>query len=82
MQRYMYKNVLEDVAGSPVVKNPASCAGDMGSIPGQRTKIPHAGGATKPVCRNYEPVCSRAHTPQLERSLWGTTKVPHATPKT
>ena len=31
-----------DFPGGPVVKNPPCNAGDMGSIPGQRTKIPHA----------------------------------------
>ena len=43
MQRCMYKNVLEDVAGGPVVKNPASSAGDMGSIPGQEDRSPGEG---------------------------------------
>ena len=33
-----------DFSGSPVVKNPPSSAGDMGSIPGGGTKIPHAAG--------------------------------------
>ena len=28
----------------PMVKNPSSNAGDLGSIPGRRTKIPHAVG--------------------------------------
>ena len=55
MQRCMYKNVLEDVAGGPVVKNPASSAGDMGSIPGQRTKIPHAGGQLSLCTTTTEP---------------------------
>ena len=32
--------------GSPVVKIPWA----LGSIPGQKTKIPHAVGAMKPVC--------------------------------
>ena len=31
-----------DFPGGPVVKNPRSNAGDMGWIPGQGTKIPHA----------------------------------------
>ena len=31
-----------DFSGGLVVKNPPSNAGDMGSIPGWRTKIPHA----------------------------------------
>ena len=34
----------EDVLGGPVVQNPACNAEDMGSIPGQGTKIPHAKG--------------------------------------
>ena len=33
-----------DFPGGPVVKNPLSNAGDLGSIPGQGTKIPHAVG--------------------------------------
>ena len=31
-----------------MVKNLPPKAGEVGSIPGQRTKIPHAGGATEP----------------------------------
>ena len=31
-----------DFPGGPVVKNAPCNAGDMGSIPGQGTKIPHA----------------------------------------
>ena len=38
-----------DFPGGPVVKNPPSKAGHVGSIPGQGTKISHAVGATKPV---------------------------------
>ena len=33
---------VRDFPGDPVVKNPPCDARDMGSIPGQRTKIPHA----------------------------------------
>ena len=65
--------------GGPVVKNPPSNAGDSGSIPGQGTRIPHAGGncahmpqLKKPVCLNswahvLWSLCSitrEAHTPQ------------------
>ena len=32
----------QDFPGSPVVKNLPSIAEDVGSIPGQGTKIPHA----------------------------------------
>ena len=36
--------VLWDFRGGPVVKNLPSNAGDAGSIPGGRTKTPHAVG--------------------------------------
>ena len=36
--------MCRDSPGGPVVKNPPSNAGDMGSIPGQGTEIPHAVG--------------------------------------
>ena len=38
------KTFCWDFPGTPVVKNSSSNAGDMGSIPGQGTKIPHATG--------------------------------------
>ena len=48
-----------DFPGSPVVKNLPSNAGDVGSTPGQGTKIPHATGhlslrttTTEPACHN------------------------------
>ena len=54
-----------DFPGGPVVKNPPSNAGDVGSIPGRGTKIPHATRqlsphATtreKPVHHNEYPAC-------------------------
>ena len=36
------RNSCRDFRGGPVVKNPPSDAGDVGLIPGQGTKIPHA----------------------------------------
>ena len=39
-------------AGGPVVKNPPSKAGDVGSIPGLGTKIPHASGHSKSACHS------------------------------
>ena len=33
-----------------MVEKPPVSAGDMGSIPGRGTKIPHEAGATKPGC--------------------------------
>ena len=82
MQRCIYKDVLGDFAGGPVVKNPASSAGDVGLISGQGTQIPHVGGQLRLCATTTEPVCSRACTPRLERSPWGTTKIPHAMTKT
>ena len=35
------KSNMWDFPGGPVVKNPPSSAGAVGSIPGQGTKIPH-----------------------------------------
>ena len=38
------KKMFRDFPGSTVAKNPLANAGDMGSIPGPETKIPHALG--------------------------------------
>ena len=51
------KLVLWDFPGGPMVKNPPSNAVDVGSIPGQGTKIPQATGqlslcALEPERRN------------------------------
>ena len=42
------KNQKWDFPGSPVVKNLPSNAGDMSSIPGQRTEIPQTSGQLSP----------------------------------
>ena len=44
-----------DFPGGPVVKNLPSKAGDVGSTPGQRTKILHAARELSPC--SLEPVC-------------------------
>ena len=36
-----------------MVKNLPSNAGDMGSVPGEGTKIPHAEGQLGPLANNY-----------------------------
>ena len=61
-----------DFPDGPVVKNPSGNAGDMGSIPGQRTKIPRAAEqlslsatTTEHVSHNYW-----ACEPQLERFMF------------
>ena len=79
-----------DYPGGPVVKNPPSNAGDVGSILGRGTKIPHAVGQlswcatttelerlNERVCmpQTTEPTCPGACAPQLEK------KTPHATTK-
>ena len=45
-----------DFLGGPVVKNPPSNEGDMGSIPGQGTKIPRAAGQLNPHTTITEPL--------------------------
>ena len=49
-----------------MVKNPLSNAGEMGSIYGWGTKIPHGCGATKSARHNYG---ARDHAPQLEKPI-------------
>ena len=46
-----------DFPGGPVVKNPPFNAGDVGSIPGQGTKIPHAAGQLSPHATTTELMC-------------------------
>ena len=57
-----------DFPGGPAVESPPSNAGDVGSIPGQGTKVPHASGQLSP--------CSRAHAPQLESPRAATREKP------
>ena len=59
----------QDFPGSPVVKNLPSNAEDVGSIPGQGTKIPPAIAATKTFALH--------HMPQL-LSLYTATKTQHS----
>ena len=40
--------VLRDFPGGPVVQNPSFNSGEVGSIPGRGTKIPHAAGQLSP----------------------------------
>ena len=51
-----------DFPGGPVIKNPSCNAGDVhGSIPGCRTRIPHAAEQLSPCATTTE-----ACTPELE----------------
>ena len=52
---YFKYSSVGDFPGGPVVKNPPSNAGDVGSIPGQGTKIPHAIGQISPGACTLEP---------------------------
>ena len=45
-----------DFPGGPVIKNPPSNAGNVGSIPGQGTKIPYATGQLNLFTTTREPV--------------------------
>ena len=80
--KYYNLRSIGDFPGGPVVKNPPSSAGDLGSIPGRGTKIPHAAGQLSPdttttelvrldnrarVTQTTEPTCPGARAPQLER---------------
>ena len=69
--------------GGPVVKNPPFSARDVGSIPGQGTKIPYAMGRLSPGTTTTELVCE----PHLESScasndLHDAMKIPFATTQT
>ena len=49
-----------------MVKIPPSNTGDVGSIPGRGTKIPHAARHLSPHATTAEPVHFRARMPQRE----------------
>ena len=55
---------MRDFPGGPIIQNPPSNAGNVGSIPCQETKMPHAEGQLNP------------RTPQLGSSR-AITKTPH-----
>ena len=58
-----------DFPGGSMVKNPHSTAGDVGSISGRGTKIPHAAGQLSPRATTTElaRLNERACASQLER---------------
>ena len=45
---------FRDFPGGSMVKNPPCNAGDVGSIPGQGTKVPHARGRLSPSATTTE----------------------------
>ena len=63
-----------DFPGGPVVGNPSCGAGNVGSVPGWGTKIPHAAEQLSPHPTTTEPACSRACMLQLESMLHNNSK--------
>jgi len=59
----MAKTLNLDFSGGPVVKNLPSDARDTGSIPGQRTKIPHALGQLSPCAATTETMLQQRFNP-------------------
>ena len=55
-----------DLPGRPAVKNLPYNVGDADSIPGQGTKISHAGEQQSLSATTTQPMTSRAGKPQLE----------------
>ena len=51
---HLKTGICRDFPGGPVVKNLPSDAEDMGLIPGQGTKIPHAAGQLSPHATTTE----------------------------
>ena len=63
LTRWLQDHYFGHFPGYSVVKNPPSNAGDMGSVPGQGTKITHAveqQPRRSPRALTTEPVLSRA----------------------
>ena len=52
-----FKKPPRDSTGGSVVKSLPYCAGDVGSVPGQGTGIPHAVEKLRPCVADTEPVC-------------------------
>ena len=71
IEKNFYKYDSRDFLGGPVVKNLPSNAGDVGSIPGWGTKIPHAkrqlslsATTIELACLDGEPTCCKLETPR------------------
>ena len=65
--RLTQEREFRDFPGGPVIQNPPCNAGDMNSIPGQGTRIPHTARQLSPCARTTESSPSRAHEPRLAR---------------
>ena len=60
----LYIDLNRDFPGGPVAKNPPSNGGNVGSIPGQGTKIQHAVGQVSPKSQVEKPACHHEGPPQ------------------
>ena len=65
--KHCRKFTLGDIPGGPEINNPPASAGDMGSIPGPGTKIPHALEQRNLCATTTEPMCSRVCTKSRHR---------------
>ena len=72
-----FKNILRNFPGAPVVKNLSSNEEDIGSMPGQETKIPQAARQLSPCTQTTELVHSRAHAPLEKACLLTATREVH-----
>ena len=75
-QSALLKTRIRDFPGGPVVKNPPWNSGDMCSIPGRGTKIPHASVeliqhavAKDPAWYNVDPVCRMQSNKHLKMKM-------------
>ena len=71
IENWIRKVKKGDFPGGTVIRNSPSNAGDMGSIPGQGTKIPHAAGQLS-LCTTTELAClnDRARMPQTTEPMY------------
>ena len=63
------KTAWWDFPGGPVVKHLPSSAGNLGSVPGRGTKIPHDPGQPSLSTATAEDTHSRACVPQLGKPM-------------
>ena len=61
------KKINRDFPGCPVVKSPPSNVGDVGSIPGQGTKIPRAAWLLGP-CATTREACAPQQRPSATKN--------------
>ena len=68
----LYKTSRGHLSGGPVIKNPPHNAGDVGSVPGLGTKIPHSVElllSPSTLTREFMHHSERPHVPQLRSDV-------------